>query len=159
MEILREFRKKANISQRVMAEILKTTESQIAMAELGERLLPRQSMKLFELIQAMPDDVDVMCSNGNPLPEKQVVLANEAVRTWQEKAAQNKWQLHSLKKKLAKMKAAFELTYCTADAISKGTVAILQSGANDIEVDYFKEKQKSVNRKILPFGPISIVLT
>ena len=124
------------------------------MAELAERSLPKESIKLFELIQSLPADLNLN-SDANPLPEQQLLLGNEAVRIWQEKAEQNHWQLHSLKKKLAKMKAGFALLTTQQQLFRKVLVAIQQNDGKDIELEYFDEKLTSLNRKILPFGQMA----
>ena len=165
METLREYRKKVNLSQRVLAESLKTTRSQIAMAERGERPLPKQAQKLFEVMQSLSEDMEIMESlpvsddvkyaNNLPLPEDYLVVSGETLGIWQEKVAENQWQIYYLKKKLVKMKAEAASLTARQMAFGKLTVAIPQTGGKDIEVEYFKDKQQLLNRKILTCGRIA----
>ena len=162
METLREYRKKVKMSQRVLAESLKTTRSQIAMAERGERPLPEQAQKLFEVMQSLSEDVEVMESLPGakdrkyaispPWPDEYVIMADEALSILKSKVADNQWQTHGLKKKLVKMKAEAATLTARQMAFGKLMVAIPQTGGHDIEVEYFKDKQQLLNRKILTCG-------
>jgi hypothetical protein len=125
------------------------------MAERGERSLPEQSRKLFEVLQSLHREDDILCANGLPLPHEELLLPAEACCFWQLKAAQNKWQVHDLKKKLAKMKSDAASLTAQQKICWKLRVAIPLTGGNEIEVAYFKDKQQHLDRKILTCGRIA----
>ena len=152
METLGEYRKKAKISQSVMAEMLGTTPSQIAMAERGERKLPKKARKLYEVMQSLPDDPAALYTTELPLHEH--VPADEALRTWQEKAEKNKWEIYRLRTNLAKMKAAYTSLTAQHIAFQKMMIAIRETGGKKIEVDFFKGKQTALTKKMLACGPV-----
>ena len=78
METLREYLKKVNISQPVLAERLKNNPQPDAMVECGKRPLPEHWRQLFEVLQSLYREDDIINANGLPLPDEQVLLPAEA---------------------------------------------------------------------------------
>ncbi len=155
METLREYRKKVNVSQRILAEILKTTRSQIAMAERGERPLPKDAKNRFAIMQTLQVDINTIKDASIPMLDDAVTLADETLCIWQARAAENHWQQYNKKRLLRTMKIRYDLLIARQLELYKAVIAISETGGHEVEVNFMKDKQMMIHRKILTCGRIA----
>ncbi|MCP9752800.1 helix-turn-helix transcriptional regulator [Ferruginibacter sp. HRS2-29] len=156
MSTLREFRKKAMLSQSTMAEMLKTTRSQINMAERGERPLPAHAVeRLEEFLKISAIGGKMPIEEQLRIIESELMLGFEAKSIWEAMLSKNTWQQHCLRQQLRKMQLDFEATLRKSRGIWQAVQSLPAVNGAPVEIDYLDDIQQTIQRKLLTCGRIA----
>ncbi|MCP9749484.1 hypothetical protein EGI32_00705 [Ferruginibacter sp. HRS2-29] len=102
--------------------------------------------------------IDLSATNGLELPEinpAESSLAEEALAVWERRLQDNNYLRYRLNAKLSDMKEAFAAVCALRLEWHKAAIAIRESGGSQAEIDYFNNKQKHIQPKILTCGRIA----
>ncbi|MCP9750176.1 helix-turn-helix transcriptional regulator [Ferruginibacter sp. HRS2-29] len=157
---LRQYRKMGKLTQQAMAELLKTTRTQINMAERGLRNLPpKAAQRLDELIANAGQAGRMPAENQIDMMTSEQMLGFQARDIWEELLVENHIKLTKYTRQLQKMEQKFNKSLSKSKRLWEVVEKLSSIGGAKAEIDYFDDRQKDAEKQLHAYGPVAQLRT